>query len=231
LSSYWSTITYGANQLKKLIISFILLFGIGGAALVALSPSKAVNTSPLTLSSGYLFEQPRGLAPFSLEDQSGAEFTQADFAGKWSLVFVGYTSCPDVCPTTLSKLAALFPKLQAVSKVPVQVVFVSADPARDTQQKRLDYINFFNSEFKAVTAPHAKLFPFSRDLGFAYAMVGDGDDYQVDHSASYVLVSPKGEKFAVFKPKPVLGQMGQIDHKELLADLEQIFNRYSNSEA
>jgi protein SCO1 len=215
--------------LKKLIISFILLFGMGGAALVALQPSKAVNLTPLSLSSGYLFEQPRSLAPFSLEDQLGAEFTQADFVGKWSLVFVGYTSCPDVCPTTLSKLAALYPKLQAISKLPVQVVFLSADPARDTQQKRLDYINFFNPEFKAITAEHPKLFPFSRDLGFAYAMVGDGDNYQVDHSASYVLVSPKGEKFAVFKPKPVLGQMGQINNKELLADLEKIFDRYSAS--
>jgi protein SCO1/2 len=208
--------------LKKIIIFSLLLLGLGGAVALSLAQPQA-----LVLTSGYLFEQPRALADFTLEDQQGKAFTNQDFMGKWSLLFVGYTSCPDVCPTTLSKLAALYPKLEAISKVPVQVVFVSADPARDTQQKRLDYINFFNPEFKAVTTQHAKLFPFSRDLGFAYAMVGDGDDYQVDHSASYVLVSPKGEKFAVFKPKPVLGQIGQINNKELLADLEKIFNRYA----
>jgi protein SCO1/2 len=210
--------------LKKITIFSLLLLGLGGAVALSLATPQ-----PIVLTSGYLFDQPRALADFSLEDQQGKAFNNQDFMGKWSLLFVGYTSCPDVCPTTLSKLAALYPKLKELSDDKFQIVFVSADPARDNQEKRLNYINFFNPEFKAVTAKHEALFPFSRDLGFAYAMVGDGDDYQVDHSASYVLVSPKGEKFAVFKPKPVLGQIGQINNKELLADLEKIFSRYSAS--
>ncbi|WP_119968232.1 SCO family protein [Shewanella japonica] len=198
-----------------------------GVAVAALFPRQSANTALMTqvpdlaLQSSYLFDNPRPLAPFTLHDQLGNEFTNQQLLGKWSLMFVGFTSCPDVCPTTLNKLNAAYAELQSVSE-DIQVVFVSVDPDRDTQTKRLDYINFFNRDFKAVTADHTQLFPFTRDLGFAYAMVGDGADYQVDHSASYVLVSPKGEKFAVFKPKQQPGKIPQILNKELVADLKLI---------
>ncbi|WP_144214384.1 SCO family protein [Shewanella donghaensis] len=203
-----------------------------GIAVAALFPSKKNSSATiattkavpdLALETSYLFDNPRPLAPFSMHDQLGNEFSNEQLLGKWSLVFVGFTSCPDVCPTTLNKLNAAYPELQAVTDN-IQVVFVSVDPDRDSQTKRLDYINFFNGDFKAVTAEHSQLFPFTRDLGFAYAMVGDGDDYQVDHSASYVLVSPKAEKIAVFKPKAQPGKIPQILNKQLIADLKLIID-------
>ncbi|CAM4169958.1 SCO family protein [Shewanella livingstonensis] len=182
---------------------------------------QKMHTEPMELATSYVFEQPRVLAPFTLADQYGNAFTNQSLQGKWSLFFIGYTACPDVCPTTLNKLAAAYPQLQKIASN-VQVVFVSADPKRDTQAKRLDYINFFNKDFKAVSAEHSDLFPFSRDLGFVYAMVGDDSDYQVDHSASYVLVSPRAEKIAVFKTKPKPGQLPQIINADLIADFSQI---------
>jgi len=182
---------------------------------------QQVQTDPMPLATSYVFEQQRALAPFTLADQYGNAFTNQTLQGKWSLFFIGYTACPDVCPTTLNKLTAAYPQLQKIASN-VQVVFVSADPKRDTQTKRLDYINFFNKDFKAVSAEHADLLPFSRDLGFAYAMVGDNNDYQVDHSASYVLVSPRAEKIAVFKTKSQPGQLPQILNAELIADFGQI---------
>ncbi|QIR13241.1 SCO family protein [Shewanella aestuarii] len=180
----------------------------------------------LGLATSFIFDTPRALAPFELSDQYGNRFTNQDLQNKWSLFFIGFTSCPDVCPTTLNKLAAAYPDLQAISDQ-IQIVFVSADPQRDTQTKRLDYINFFNRDFKAITTEHSGLFPFSRDLGFAYAMVGDGDNYQVDHSASYVLVSPQGEKIAVFKAKPKPGETPQILNEELIADFNKIVSHFS----
>ncbi len=212
--------------MKKILLLAVIMLGLG-VAVAALFPRQSANTALMTqvpdlaLQSSYLFDNPRPLAPFTLHDQLGNEFTNQQLLGKWSLMFVGFTSCPDVCPTTLNKLNAAYAELQSVSE-DIQVVFVSVDPDRDTQTKRLDYINFFNRDFKAVTADHTQLFPFTRDLGFAYAMVGDGADYQVDHSASYVLVSPKGEKFAVFKPKQQPGKIPQILNKELVADLKLI---------
>jgi protein SCO1/2 len=206
--------------LKILIAAALLLLTIAG-----IFAFKATQDKSLDLATSYVFEQPRALAPFTLADQYGNPFTNQSLQGKWSLFFIGYTACPDVCPTTLNKLAAAYPKLQKISDS-FQVVFVSADPERDTQTKRLDYINFFNKEFKAVSAEHSALFPFSRDLGFVYAMVGEDSDYQVDHSASYVLVSPRGEKTAVFKTKPTPGQLPQILNSELINDVDQIVSTW-----
>ncbi|MGX9460685.1 SCO family protein [Shewanella sp. A14] len=203
-------------MLKIIIAVGLILLALAGGVVY-----QQTQTEPMPLATSYVFEQQRALAPFRLADQYGNAFTNQTLQGKWSLFFIGYTACPDVCPTTLNKLAAAYPQLQKIASN-VQVVFVSADPKRDSQAKRLDYINFFNKEFKAVSAEHADLFPFSRDLGFVYAMVGDDSDYQVDHSASYVLVSPRAEKIAVFKPKPQPGQLAQILNAELIADFSQI---------
>ncbi|WP_445772494.1 SCO family protein [Shewanella sp.] len=206
--------------MKILIVAGLLLLAVAGGVTF-----NAMQGKTLDLATSYVFEQPRTLAPFTLADQYGNPFTNQSLQGKWSLFFIGYTACPDVCPTTLNKLAAAYPKLQAISDT-FQIVFVSADPERDTQIKRLDYINFFNKEFKAVSADHKALFPFSRDLGFVYAMVGEDSDYQVDHSASYVLVSPRGEKTAVFKTKPTPGQLPQIINSELISDVNKIVSAW-----
>ncbi|WP_165399012.1 SCO family protein [Shewanella maritima] len=203
-------------SMKKLLLLAMVMCGLG--AWFATQASK--QTIP-NLSTSYIFDNPRGLAPFALRDQYGNKFDNQDLQDKWSLFFIGFTSCPDICPTTLNKLSAAYPQLQQIAPN-LQVVFVSADPKRDTQAKMLDYINFFNKDFKAVTADHAQLFPFSRDLGFTYAMVGDDANYQVDHSASYVLVSPKGEKFAVFKTQQQPGKAPQIINAQLISDFERI---------
>jgi protein SCO1/2 len=126
-------------------VAGLLLLAVAGGVTF-----NAMQGKTLDLATSYVFEQPRTLAPFTLADQYGNPFTNQSLQGKWSLFFIGYTACPDVCPTTLNKLAAAYPKLQAISDT-FQIVFVSADPERDTQIKRLDYINFFNKEFKAVS--------------------------------------------------------------------------------
>ncbi|MCE9686104.1 SCO family protein [Shewanella sp. AS16] len=204
---------------KILLVVGLLLFGLAGLML-AITDKQA----PAPLRTSFEYPQARVLAPFRLTDQHGQVFDNARLMGKWSLFFLGYTSCPDLCPTTLGKLAAAYPELSALA--PFQVVFISVDPQRDTQAKLLDYINFFNPEFIAATAGHEQLFPLSRSLGFVYALVGDGDDYQIDHSASMVLVSPAGERVAVIKPSASPGQAPQIRNQDLIADLGQIIRRH-----
>ncbi|MGL6122745.1 MAG: SCO family protein, partial [Shewanella sp.] len=176
---------------KRILVIAILLFGLGSLLAVKFNPPK-----PIELTSGFLFPQAYELTPFELVDQHNQAFTNASLQGKWSLFFIGFTFCPDICPTTLNKLAAAYPDLNKIA--PLQVVFLSVDPQRDTQDKLLTYINFFNKEFKAVTGKQTQIFPLTRSLGMAYAMVGEGENYQVDHSAGYVLVSPQGTRIAVF---------------------------------
>ncbi|QYK01521.1 SCO family protein [Shewanella psychrotolerans] len=206
-------------RITLLILGMLLFAGLGSFAAIS------YHSSEPELTTSYLYPEQRKLSPFQLTDQHGEVFNNDRLKGKWSLIFIGYTSCPDVCPTTMAKLAAAYQKL--ASTMDIQVVFVSVDPARDTQAKLLDYINFFNSDFVAVTASHASLLPLTRQLGFVYAMVGDGQNYQVDHSASMVLISPEGRRYATIKPKArELGQLPQITTTNLIADITELNQHY-----
>nr|WP_239480237.1 SCO family protein [Parashewanella hymeniacidonis] len=163
--------------------------------------------------------------PFKLTDQYGHKFDNSNLKGKWTLFFVGYTSCPDICPTAMTKLAAAYPKL--IKDNPFQVVFISVDPNRDTPDKLKQYTSFFNKKFIAVTGEQKQLLPLTRNLGMAYSLIGEGKNYQITHSATMTLVSPQGEKIAIVKPQIAPGKVPQIKNKEMVADVEQLMSRYS----
>lgn len=206
---------------KKWIIALLLCIGLGGLMLIKLA---GVKHTPPVLDTGFVFPQAKPLSPFSLTDQFGQPFDNTRLQGKWSLIFLGYTSCPDVCPTTMAKLSAAYPTLNESGNL--QVIFLSVDPARDTQERLKQYSAFYHPEFIALTGDHKALLPFTRELGMVYAMVGDGADYQVDHSASIVVISPKGEKYAVFKPKSDGKSVPQILNKSLIADMQIIRDQF-----
>jgi protein SCO1/2 len=169
------------------------------------------------------YQPPRQLVDFELTNHEGLSFTKAQLRGKWTLVFVGYTSCPDVCPTTLQQLAFAYPKLKAIAPN-VQVLFVAVDPKRDTVSKLNQYIQYFNSEFIAVRAEHDRLFPFVRNLGLMYAIADDvtNPNYLVDHSASIVLINPQAQISAIFKAEQQIGQVPGVSMNQLLQDFERI---------
>ncbi|MGB1197763.1 MAG: SCO family protein [Thalassotalea sp.] len=175
------------------------------------------------------YQQPRNIKPFSLNDHTGQAFTNRELEGKWSWLFFGYTSCPDVCPTTLQELNFNYSDIKKISNNS-QVLLVSVDPKRDTQEKLSQYIGYFNREFIALTADHGHLFPFARNLGLMYAIADDSseENYLVDHSASIVLVNPKGKIAAIFKPQHELGQVPVIDGGQLVSDFEKIVALYKH---
>lgn len=175
----------------------------------------------------------REVKPFEMTDHLGNAFTGANFQGKWSWLFFGYTSCPDVCPTTLQELNFSYQDLQKISPNN-QVVLVSVDPMRDSQAKLAQYIAYFNSDFVALRAEHDVLFPFARNLGLMYAITSQEDakeqnaGYLVDHSAAIVLVNPEGKIAAIFKPQHVLGQLPIINGAQLTADFARIVALYQH---
>ncbi|ROQ22025.1 SCO family protein [Gallaecimonas pentaromativorans] len=165
-----------------------------------------------------LWYQPaRQLSPFELSDQRGQPFTQENLKGHWSLLFLGYTSCPDVCPATLSRLSASYPQLEEAAGAPVQVLFLSADPGRDSTEKLAAYIHFFRPEFIALRAESAVLEPFTRQLGLMYRQSANGD---ISHSAGMVLINPQGQLEAMFRPAE--GNLPLVDTRQLVADLAVI---------
>lgn len=169
---------------------------------------------------------PRPLPEFNMQTQAGKVFSKADFSGRWTLLFLGYTYCPDICPMTLANLSRAYPDLK--TQVPdLQVVLLTADPQRDTSDRLQQYIAYFHKDFLAVRGEHSSLLPLTQALGLVYAMVdqsvdGESDTYSVDHSASIVLVGPDGRLQARFRPDFKQGTTPVVDMALLKTTLPQL---------
>jgi protein SCO1/2 len=150
----------------------------------------------------YMLETPRNFGELALVDHRGKAFTRANFEGKWTLVFFGFTFCPDICPTTMSFLNQLMTQLEDTEAADTQVVMVSVDPARDTVEQLAGYVPFFNPDFVGVTGEFLDIHRFATALNTPFRKVPgqDNDDYLVDHSANVVLINPRGDYHGFFKP-------------------------------
>lgn len=156
--------------------------------------------APADLLTGTYIAPARALPDFSLIDQQGRAFGPERLKGRWSLVFFGYTNCPDFCPTTLTTLAGLEKHLRAAgAAVRPQVIFVSVDAKRDTPAQLARYVPYFDPEFIGVTAADQRTIEsFAAQLGVAVALAPRPDgSYTVDHSAAIFVVDPGGKLEAV----------------------------------
>lgn len=160
------------------------------------------------------------ISAFELIDKNEKAFSNKDFYGQWSYVFLGYTHCPDICPTTLAQLNRFSLEAKKSDFHDFQVVFVSVDPLRDDSARLKEYTDYFNEEFVAVTGGHDSLFPFVADLKLMYGMVDSLQvkEYAVDHSASIALINPQGQLQAVFKPVVKEGQPPHVDMNKMLEE-------------
>ncbi|MCQ8822035.1 SCO family protein [Pseudoalteromonas agarivorans] len=205
--------------MKQLRISLVVIFSF---LLVACSEQ---NSAPDV--QALVYEQAKPLSDFTLNDQNGELVTKAQFLGQWNLVFLGYTSCPDICPLTLAKLNSVYKKLH--NEYPLHIWFMSVDPQRDTPEKRKAYIDYFNPDFLAVSGEHKNLFPVVRELGLIYAISDSQEsEYAVDHSASVALVDANGAVRAIFKPEFQQGNAPLINTTQLISEFKQIADYYKN---
>ncbi|MGP9799424.1 SCO family protein [Rheinheimera sp. NSM] len=174
-----------------------------------------------------VYPQARVLADFNLTDQFGEAVNRERLYGQWTLAFVGYTYCPDICPLTLAKLAGVQPELAAMVEQPLKVWFISVDPKRDNTEQLHNYVSYFEqADVVGMTAGHEQLFPFVRQLGLMYALSSTtAEDYLVDHSASVVLINPQGQLVAMFKPPMQPGELPVIDTEQLLADFPLVLKK------
>jgi protein SCO1/2 len=180
------------------------------------APSAAEPPVP-GLQGTLVYPQPRPLPAFSLDGPKGSQIGPEQLAGRWNLVFVGFTHCPDICPTTLGQLAqalATFAELAPAERP--QALFVSVDPERDSPERAAEYAHFFDPGFLVGTAEHARLQPFTRSLGMVYMQIPlDGGDYTVDHSSSLAVIDPKGRLVALMRP-PLAPQRIAADLRRLM---------------
>lgn len=141
--------------------------------------------------------------PFSLLDQEGNAFTEAQLKGHWQFLFVGYTHCPDVCPTTLSTYRALFKVLENKNMAEAaRFIMLTADPERDSPERMKAYLGFFNPQFIGLSGDLNVTRRLAQTLnaGFRLPEHQAGESYYVDHSTHIALVDPEGRFTAFFQP-------------------------------
>ncbi len=147
--------------------------------------------------------------PFALVNAQGQTVTDREFRGKYMLVYFGYTHCPDVCPTTLSAIAAAM-KLLGPKAARIVPVFITIDPARDTPAIAGRYAALFSPAIVGLSGPAARIAAVARAYHVYYAIhpTGKGpDDYSVDHSSVLYLMGPDGRFVA---PIPADGSAGEL---------------------
>ena len=181
----------------------ILIAAVAAAAgLWAGGHWSGVRTAALPeMASVVRYPVPRALPEFQLVRSDGQPLTRADWNGRWNIAFFGYTHCPDVCPTTLATFKQVWKLLDADAREHLRFDFISVDPARDTPELLARYVAFFNPEFIAATGSDAELTRLTRALGLVYARSEPKNGtYEVDHSASVVVIDPHGNQVGVLRP-------------------------------
>jgi len=155
------------------------------------------RTAPApVLQSGTWLPEPRDIALPALTDSAGAPFTADSFAGHASLLFFGFTRCPDVCPNTLALLTQVMRSTQAAN---LTVYLVSVDPERDTPEVLRAYLAGFDPQFIGLTGDPLDIKTLARTVGTAMVKVDlPGDTYTMDHSATLYLLDDDGRLRAVF---------------------------------
>ncbi|MDO3387749.1 SCO family protein [Gilvimarinus sp. SDUM040013] len=183
-------------------IAFCLLFIVGVVSLVVnkiVSP-RVMNADELRLNGAIMFDMPRRFEPFELVNQNAEAFTQEDFKGHWSLLYFGFTHCPDICPTTMADMSRLVSALPQDIANNTEVMLISLDPARDTPELMKQYVTYFGADFTGVTGDFLTIRRFANQVNVAFSKVTQGDDYTIDHSGNVVLINPRGDYHGFFKP-------------------------------
>lgn len=173
----------------------VLVAIVAIAAGLLLSRALLDRSSAPTLAKATLLDPARPLPPMAFVDQDGQPFGLDQLRGHWSILFFGFTFCPDVCPTTLALLAQVEKQLADLpSEQRPQVVLVSVDAKRDTPERLAQYVKSFSPTFTGITAgDQPAVEEFAMKLGVPVAISPlPGDNYTVDHSAAIFIIDPSG---------------------------------------
>ena len=190
-------------RLIALAILVGVLSAVGGISLwnILQGPDQPSTATLMVL------PEPRIVDDFTLVDDEAQPFSLENLRGHWTLMFFGFTNCPDVCPSALYDLNLASEKLEQLrggQQPETQVVFVSVDPERDTPEKLSEYLGYFNPEFIGVTGNQQQLASLTMQLGIAYQIEEHepgAEQYNVYHSVSFLLTDPEGRLHGVF-PAP-----------------------------
>ena len=168
------------------IISFLLILTVGMAVLLFAKPASFRGTT---------YGEPYPVASeIALTRSDGSSFRLSEVRGNVVLLFFGYTSCPDVCPTTLAELKLILAELDKTDASQVKVLFVTVDPDRDTPQRMQEYVDRFNTAFVGLSGSQAELEKIWQAYGIYRESVPglSASGYTVNHTARVTLIDRQG---------------------------------------
>ncbi|MCP1727110.1 protein SCO1/2 [Natronospira proteinivora] len=181
-----------------LIIVLALVFAATGGLAAHFLTDRTVGTPD---TEAVILEQPRLIPDRILLDHHGSAWSPKRLEGQWTLIFFGFTHCPDICPETMVVINQAHRMIEENGKaLPPSVVFISVDPARDTPERLANYVPYFNQSFLGVTGDQEDI----EELASAMAVplqipdVDPDQDYEVDHGSQLILVGPDGHIRAFF---------------------------------
>lgn len=203
--------------MKKILV-IIAALGAMTAGFWLSTEMKSTDEGNRPQIQGSVLATPRQIVVPELMKHDGNAFTDQDLNGRWTLMFFGYTHCPDICPMTMNVLAEA--KSKAGGDFP-QVVLVSVDPQRDSVEMLGDYVHYFDKEFIGVTGAEKMIQALTLQTSVVYAKMpgasGNENDYLVDHSSAILLINPGGQLTAFLNaphtPSGILDSVNKIVRK------------------
>ena len=207
-----------ARPLLRYALAAIVAFGLGlFLARVFVKPQEVPVTENATI-----LPQPRALPPLDLVDQDNHPLPGDFLRDHWTLVFFGFTQCPDVCPTTLTTLAQMKRQLADLpAGQQPRVLLVSVDPERDTPAILKPYVTFFDPSFLGATGTLAATTQAATAFSVPFAKVPlPGGGYTLDHGAGLFMVSPAGA-LAAYSSPPLDATVLARDYRKVVQYFEE----------
>ena len=210
------------TRIQKTVFILVALVAlvIGLTAYRVLNSERQDDPTQLLDAGIVILPQGRDVPKLTLTDQDGEPVQVDQLEGKWTLLFFGYTFCPDICPATLAELRQLRSQLPDEVREQLRPVLVSVDPARDTPQQLKQYLEFFGEGFIGLTGPLDDIQILANGVGIPF-IPGDTsrENYTVDHSGNLVIIGPDGRQHGFIRaplnvPKLSAQLPGLLSRKE-----------------
>lgn len=185
------------SSLRQFLVIGLVIMAFAGGTLFMLLAVQGPRDMPQHAT---ILPQPASLSRFSLRDQNGVVFDNESLKGRWSLVFFGFTNCPDICPATLQQLAIARKRVldKGASAFP-DILLISVDPERDTPEVLAEYVRNFGAGVTGITGSLDELRKLTASLGIFFQKSGTGNEnYGVDHSAVVIVINKSAQLHALF---------------------------------
>ena len=192
---------------RNIIFILFILFGISGLFTYFQSLPSLLAKKP-TLATGKILARPMEIDQFELIDQNNAAFNNKSLEGGWTVLFFGYTNCPDVCPTTIYKLAEIKNGIkEGLPSTSFNTVLVTLDPDRDSTERLDEYIGYFDENMLGVTGTYENIQSFTSSLSVFYQRINKEEGYDFNHTASIFVFDKDGSLFATMSPANTIGEL------------------------